>query len=242
MSQEPSTTTEKDPELPSPDRFNFWWGFFYVLSNIFSSIWFRLRGYHQDRLPAKGGALLLLNHQSFLDPVLVGTVINRSVSYVARDSLFKVPVIGFILRNTYVMPIRRESATSSTIREAVRRLNHGFLVGLFPEGTRSADGTVGAFKPGFLSILKRAEVPIIPVGIAGAYEAMPRGSFWIRPRKICVVFGEPITAEEIKAHFESDQTDKEFVAGLQQRVEVCQQEAAVRRQGIVPGASETTAD
>ncbi|MCA9040170.1 MAG: 1-acyl-sn-glycerol-3-phosphate acyltransferase [Planctomycetaceae bacterium] len=241
MSSEPTSKPETDDELPSPDRFNFWWGLLHLLSTIFSTVWFRLRGYHQDNLPEKGGALLLLNHQSHLDPVLVGTVIRRPISYVARDSLFKVPIIGFILKRTYVMPIRREAATSSTIREAVRRLKHGFLVGLFPEGTRSTDGVVSSFKPGFLSILKRAEVPIIPVGIAGAFEAMPRGSIFIRPKKICVVFGKPITVEEIKAHFESDQKDKEFVEFLRQRVIECQKEAAARKNGT-PSASESAID
>ncbi|QDU78334.1 1-acyl-sn-glycerol-3-phosphate acyltransferase [Polystyrenella longa] len=207
------------------------WGFLHVVCTLFCTVWFRLRGYHQEKLPAKGGAILMMNHQSFLDPVLVGTVIRRTISFVARDSLFKAPIIGFILKRVYTMPIRRESATSSTIREAVRRLKHGFLVGLYPEGTRSPDGLVGTFKPGFLSILKRTDAPIIPVGIAGAYEAMPRSSVWIRPKKICVVFGDPISHEEIQAHFDSDQSDKEFVEFLRQRVVECQNEANARRQG-----------
>ncbi|MAT16493.1 MAG: 1-acyl-sn-glycerol-3-phosphate acyltransferase [Planctomyces sp.] len=237
MSSDTSSDTAKKDDLPPPLQFNFWWWLLYVTSNVFSTLWFRLRGYHQERLPKEGGALLLLNHQSHLDPALVGTVMNRPISFVARDTLFNVPFIGFWLRHCYVMPIRRDAATSSTIREAVRRLEHGFFVGLFPEGTRTSDGKVARFKPGFVAILKRARVPIIPVGIGGSFEAMPRGSWFIRPKRCCVVFGEPIPVEEIEAHFNSDQSDSDFVEFLRERVIACQQEADARRLGTYTAAS-----
>ena len=65
------------------------------------------------------------------------------MTFLARDTLFPVPFVGWVLRNTYVMPIRRDAATTETLRESIRRVEHGFYVGIFPEGTRSQDGSIG---------------------------------------------------------------------------------------------------
>lgn len=143
--------------------------------------------------------LLIANHQSFLDPLLLAVRMTRPVSYVARDSLFRIPIVGWILRRTYVTPISRTAARAATIRAAVERLEQGFLVGIFPEGTRST-GAVDDFRPGFTAILRRRDdVPVYPVGIAGADRVMPRGSILPRPRRLRMVIGEPIPPEELQA-------------------------------------------
>ena len=190
-----SETPEQEP-LPPPTTRNVLWRVIQFFMQVLFAVWFRFRASGFENLP-EGGALLLVNHQSFLDPLLVGVALRRPVSYLARDGLFRVPVIGWILKNTYVMPIRREAAGMSSIRESIRRLDHGFYVGVFPEGTRTQDGKLGHLKPGFQLICRRANVPIIPVGISGAFEAMPKGSWWIRPHCIRVVYGEPISREQV---------------------------------------------
>jgi len=177
-----------------------------------------------ENLPQSGGALLLINHGSFLDPVLVGLPLTRPVSYLARDSLFRVPLLGWFLKNTCVMSINRKSASSSSIKESIRRIEDGFLVGLFPEGTRTSDGTVGPFKPGFLAISKRIQQPIYPVGIAGAFEALPRGCRFLRPGKIRVVFGKPIATADLEKYSSKGQS-KELVQFIREQVIACQQEA-----------------
>ncbi len=180
-----------------PRHRNWIWRSFQVLVQTVFVVWFRYRANGIDRLP-EGSALLLVNHQSFIDPLAVAVGMKRPVSFLARHNLFQVPVIGWILKNTHVMPIRRESAGTESIRLAVERLQQGFYVGLFPEGTRSRDGSLGEIKPGFLSILRRANVPIIPVGVAGAIDAFPRGAIFIRPFPVRVFFGDAITAEEVQ--------------------------------------------
>ncbi len=165
-----------------------------ILRNVFA-FWMRYRARGFEHLP-EGGALLLINHQSFLDPLLVGLPLARPVSYLARDTLFPVPIIGWILRHTYVMPIRREAASTESLRESIRRLEQGFYVGIFPEGTRSRDGRLGPLKPGFVALLRRCRVPLVPIGIAGAVEVLPRGAKFLRPRRVHVVFGRPISPEE----------------------------------------------
>jgi 1-acyl-sn-glycerol-3-phosphate acyltransferase len=176
-----------------------------------------------------GGGLVLINHQSSLDPLLAGVALQRPISFVARDTLFPVPFIGWVLKNTYVLPINREAASSRLIKAMVRRMNHGFLVGMFPEGTRTKDGEVGPFKPGFIAMIRRCNVPIYPVGIAGAMEAMPRGVLIPRFRKVRVVYGEPFSPEEIKPYLEHGKED-ELVALVRERIVACQKAAETWRQ------------
>jgi 1-acyl-sn-glycerol-3-phosphate acyltransferase len=171
----------------------------------------------------------LVNHQSFLDPLLVGLPLKRPVSFLARDSLFRVPIIGWILRNTYVMPINREAASTSSLREAIRRLAHGFYVGIFPEGTRTETGEVGELKPGFLALMRRAQVPVYPVGIAGAFQSYPKRAWFPRPVKVCVEFGEAFTQAELEQFGRDRET--ELLTFIRARIAACQQRAEAWRLG-----------
>ncbi|QDT62960.1 lysophospholipid acyltransferase family protein [Calycomorphotria hydatis] len=169
----------------------------WILRLVFST-WLKYRGRGMEHLQEEGG-LILANHQSFLDPLLIGLPLARPISYLARDSLFKIPILGPFIKATYVLPINRDAAGGQSIREMRARMDNGFLVGMFPEGTRTSNGDVSEFKPGFLALLNRMQHPVYPVGIAGAYEALPRGAFFLRPGRVRVVFGEPIQPEELQA-------------------------------------------
>ncbi len=210
--------------LTSPVHRNWLWLSLQVLGRIFFVLCFRLKMRGIEKLPREGGALFLINHQSFLDPLVVGAPLKRPVSYVARDDLFHVPMIGWILRNTYVFPINRERALSSSIKEAVRRMRHGFYVGIFPEGTRNDDGRISALKPGFVALVRRGNVPVYPVGIAGSGEALPRGAWSIRMRTVRVVVGDPFTDEEIQDYAQRGQEER-FVKLVHDRIEACFREA-----------------
>jgi 1-acyl-sn-glycerol-3-phosphate acyltransferase len=212
-----------DPPGVDPRHRNWVWrSIQFVLQNAFA-FWFQYRARGIEKLPA-GGALFLINHQSFLDPLLVGVGLRRPVSYLARDSLFRVPIIGWVLRKTYVLPICRESAGTESLRLSINRCRQGYYVGVFPEGTRTRTGEVGDFKPGFVAIARRSGVPVIPVGIAGAFEAYPRGVRIPRPSRIRVVFGDPIEAAEVQRLSERGQ-EQSFVALVRGLVELCQAEA-----------------
>jgi 1-acyl-sn-glycerol-3-phosphate acyltransferase len=99
---------------------------------------------------------------------------------------------------------------------------------MFPEGTRTRDGKVGRFKPGFLAMIKRCDVPIYPVGIAGAKDALPRGKLIPRFRRVRVVYGEPFLPEEIKPFLENGR-EEELVALVRERVIACQTAAETWR-------------
>ena len=177
-------------------RRNWTWLSLQWIFQFLFTIWFRYRAFGMENLP-EGGALLLINHQSFLDPLLVGLPLTRPVSYLARENLFRLPIIGWLVKNTYVMPISRESAGTESLRESIRRMEHGFLVGIFPEGTRTEDGGLCEMKPGFVALIRRVKVPVIPVGIAGAFEAFPRGAWFPVPARIRIVFGRPMESTRL---------------------------------------------
>ncbi|MFV0444052.1 MAG: lysophospholipid acyltransferase family protein [Planctomycetaceae bacterium] len=218
----PSSSPLADPIQP-----NWVWRFIrLVLRNVFG-FWLQYRARGLEQLPERG-ALLLINHQSFLDPMLVGLPLQRPVSYLARDTLFPIPLIGWVLRNAYVMPIRRDAATTESLRESIRRVDHGFYVGVFPEGTRSRDGEIGPFKPGFVALLRRCQAPLIPVGIAGAHEAMPRGKILLRPRPVRVVFGAAIP-HAVLAPLLVKGREQELLDLTQQQVAACHEQAEAWR-------------
>jgi 1-acyl-sn-glycerol-3-phosphate acyltransferase len=214
----------------SPTRRNWTWYTLQLLMQGSFAFWLRCRVRGLQNVPAEGGGLVLSNHQSFLDPLLIGMPLKRPISFLARDSLFRIPVIGWILRSTYVKPISREKASTASIRDTVQRMDQGFLCGLFPEGTRSATGEVGEFKPGFVALLRRTNLPVYPVGIAGANLALGRKSLFLKPIRVCVVFGPPIHPEEI-ATLKERGREVELVAFVRNRVLSCQQEATAWRLG-----------
>jgi 1-acyl-sn-glycerol-3-phosphate acyltransferase len=209
------------------ERNLLWKAIQFVLQNFFC-FWLGYRSRGNEVLDAAHGGLVLANHQSFLDPMLIGLPLHRPISYVARDSLFKVPVIGWILRQTYVMPINRGAASTVTLRETIRRMEHGFLVGMFPEGTRTETGIVGPFKPGFVALVRRAKLPVYPVGIAGAFQALGRNSWFLKPARVRVVFGQPILPEEI-AQFAGRDQDQALIEFVRSRIVECYEQAEAWR-------------
>lgn len=215
------------PDFPTetqPERRNWvWLGFQLVLRLVFA-LWLRYRARGYDRITHRGGMLLIINHQSFLDPILAGLPLRRPVSYLARENLFQVPFIGWLLRKTYVLPINRESAGTAVLREMIARLKSGFWVGIFPEGTRSADGKLGKIKPGFLALLRRTDVPVCPVGIAGADRALGRHHKFPHFSTVRVVFGEPIPAEQIAETLKLSETA--LLDLIRTRLEECMAQAS----------------
>lgn len=215
---------EPSPELPHPTSRNAVWFSAQLLLRLVFTLFFSYRSRHLERIPEAGGGLILANHQSYLDPLLIGLPMHRPVSFIARDSLFRIPIIGWILKLTYVMPINRDSAGTESVREGVRRMKAGYLVGIFPEGTRSTDGKLGKIKPGFVALARRSKLPIYPVGIAGAYRVMPKGGLRIFCRKVRVVYGEPIPAEQVQALAQKGNED-EFLAAISDHIQKSLDEA-----------------
>ncbi len=219
-------------DVPHPLRRNIVWRAIQYALRFLFVVWLRYRAIGLRNIPAQGPGLLAINHQSFLDPLLVGLPLSRPVTYLARSTLFPVPLVGWVLRHTYVIPLDQESPGTSTIRESVARLKAGWLVGVFPEGSRTETGRLGPMYPGFIALVRRQPVPVYPVGIAGAFESFPRGSAIIRPGTVRVVYGAPIPVEEV-AELSRRGREEEFLAVLRERIAACCEEAeAARRRSL----------
>lgn len=196
-----------------------------VIARLFATLVFRIRCHGRTNYPSTGGALVCANHQSFLDPVLVGLTCGRRLNYLARSSLFRHALLRPIIQFLDAIPIEREGMGLSGLKETLRRLKHGELVLIFPEGTRTVDGRLGPLKPGFCAVARRARVPLIPVGISGAYQVWPRRSPLPRPNPIQVVIGPPISPDEL-----AQISDEQLVHELECRIRECLGESPRMRQ------------
>jgi len=160
---------------------------------------FGIRVYHRARLPRRGGVLVISNHQSYLDPILAAVGMPRPFHPMARESLFRFAPFRWLIRSLYAFPVRRGTADLGAVREALRRLKGGAVVLMFPEGTRTRDGSVGRLQGGPVTIAARAGVPILPLVIDGAFEAWPRTMRLPRPGPIRVACGPLVSAAEVAA-------------------------------------------
>lgn len=161
-------------------------------SLTFCKLWFRMRVEGLANLPREGGAVLASNHQSFLDILIYGGCVPRHAAFVARDTLADWRWLAYVMRQCGAVLVKRGSSDRKALRGMVDHLEAGDLVVIYPEGTRTRDGSLQEFKGGALLAARMAKVPIVPCGIRGAFEAWPRGVWIPRPRKIGVRFGAPI--------------------------------------------------
>lgn len=128
-------------------------------------------------VPDCGPVILVSNHESFFDPVLVGLATRRHLTYLARQTLFVGRFAGLI-RSLNAVPIDNTGLGKDGLQQVLAELARGRAVLMFPEGERTHDGTLQPLKPGVALLIKRAKVPVVPVGIAGAFAAWPRQRKW----------------------------------------------------------------
>jgi 1-acyl-sn-glycerol-3-phosphate acyltransferase len=220
---EPATDRSAAPNA-SPDPRNRLYHFLQFCLQLTVPVYFRFQARGIEHVPGRGPALFVVNHQSFLDPVMAGLALSRPVRFLARDTLYRGPLIRAFLNKVYAIPVNRDSASSTTIRQAAAQLRQGFLVGIFPEGTRSVDGQIGPLKPGFIALVRRSEAPIIPVGVAGSGAAFPRGAWFIRPKTIRVVYG-PRLQPELLAQFKGHGSEQALLDTVRAAMSRCYDEA-----------------
>src|SRR6476469_10742493 len=144
-----------------------------------------------------GPVILAANHQSYLDPPLVGSVSDRAIFFLARKSLLDGWFFGWILPKLNVIPVDSETGRDRTALKALIRIlraGQGTLV--FPEGQRTPDGELQPAQPGLGLVIAKTLAPVVPMRIFGAYDAWPRGSNKIRLYPITIVVGHPIFFSE----------------------------------------------
>ena len=152
----------------------------------------RFRGLHSERVPGRGPVVIACNHVSNWDPILVGLGCRREVHFMAKEELFRNPLLGWLIRAYNALPLRRGAVDRRALRMAAGVLEGGGALVMFPEGTRSRDGRIGPGKPGVGYVACASGAPVVPAYITGS-EALAR-AFRTR-RAVLVAYGEPLRPE-----------------------------------------------
>ena len=191
----------------------YYW-FCYHLIKLVGRVFFRLRVMHRERMINHGPVILASNHESYLDPPLVGSAADRAIFFLARKTLLEGPFFGWLLPKLNVIPVDQEGGDRSALKALIRILKAGEGTLIFPEGERTLDGRLRPALPGLGFVIAKTLAPVVPVRIFGAREALPRGSGRLRACPITVVVGEPIyfTAADLQP------PGRELYGRLSQRV------------------------
>lgn len=180
----------------SPALYHFW--------RRVCRTWFRIahrtKFIHPERIPVTGPCLIVANHQSYYDPPLIGCPMHhRMITFLSRASLYDSKLAGGLIKRLNTVPIRDGEGDIRAIRDIIERLRLGEAVLIFPEGARTYDGQMHPFRDGAALIIRKANCPVIPVAVEGAFEAWPRTKG--KPKlgtPMMVMYGEPIPSESLK--------------------------------------------
>jgi 1-acyl-sn-glycerol-3-phosphate acyltransferase len=154
--------------------------------------YFRGRVYGQEHIPKTGALIVVANHASDFDPPLLSCALRRPVSYMAKEELFRVPVLKQAIQLYGAYPVKRGSPDRSAIRAAMTQLESGWAVGIFLSGTRTSDGRIPSAKLGAAMIAAKSQAPLLPVSLWGTQHIVTKDSYLPRSVPITVRIGEII--------------------------------------------------
>ena len=173
--------------------------FFYICAKLLGFSLFKIlfdweiKG--KENIPRKGGFIIASNHLSYLDPPIIGIAYPRKVHYLAKSSLFQIPVLNFLIKIYGAIPIEREKEYSISIKKGIEILKKGEGLVIFPEGTRNPEGNIEMPKKGVSFLAYKTGVPVIPKKLKGTEKALPKGKKFLKPAKVKVIFGSSIKVE-----------------------------------------------
>jgi 1-acyl-sn-glycerol-3-phosphate acyltransferase len=215
-----TATTETDaapPDAKKPPGSPWWfWNPSRALCRVITSVWFDFKVHGLEHLPKSGGAILICNHQSVLDPVFLGAQMRRQISFIAKVELFQPPGLGWLIRMLNTLPVRRGEADVTAIREALRRVHEGQILAMYPEGTRSKTGELLPIQAGVGLMIKRADAPVIPAVVDGAYRAWPKGNKLPTGARVRLMYGPPLAVKDMKGGQIVKEIEKTFAGMMAQ--------------------------
>ena len=188
------------------------------VTRILLRLLFRIHVEGVGNIPRVGPFLIAPNHNSFLDPVVTGAFIPRDVCYMARDTLFDIPFLGWLVRVCHSFPVRRDRPYPQTMKRALKVLKEGKGLVLFPEGTRSITGKLQRGGPGVGMLASHTGAPVVPTAIAGTEKALPINAHWIRLEKVRVHFGRPIYPSQVEVGKDRRRLYQELTDEVMERI------------------------
>jgi 1-acyl-sn-glycerol-3-phosphate acyltransferase len=207
-----------------------------------SRAYFGLQLQGTEHIPGEGPLVIVPNHQTYADPPLVTIPVRRPVYYMAWSRLFEIPIFSGIIRLLRAFPVDIEARDARATREAVRLLQRGAALMIFPEGERTIDGRLQRFKPGAFRLAVSLDVPILPVTIVGGNDAWPPGRILPRRGRITITYHSPLRAEaalgaRIAARDLADRTRAAILSAMPARPVATPEPGALP--GLEPGAPRT---
>jgi 1-acyl-sn-glycerol-3-phosphate acyltransferase len=181
-----------------------WYGLLRLLARALVRLGVRMEVSGLENVPASGPFILVANHQSVLDPILVQSACPRHLHTFTKSTQFSSRLFRWVLIRVNGIPTRRYRIDPQVVRVALRRLQAGGGVGIYPEGERSWDGTLQPFRQGTIRLLLKTGVPVLPCGVDGSYDVWPRWSRRIRRRRVRLRFGKPIQWAVLETRRERD--------------------------------------
>ena len=178
---------------------NLCYTFCYWLSRILFNLIFWMKVIGRENLPREGGCIIACNHMSYLDPVALGAGCPRQIHYMAKKSLFENRLFAKLITSVNAFAVSESGVGLDAIKESLKRLAEGKVVGVFPEGARSKNGRLKVAKWGVGFLALRSNVPVIPARIIGTGQALPIGAKFIRPRPVRLYFGRPLKFQKDSA-------------------------------------------
>lgn len=195
-----------------------YWMTFWVAYPLFY-LFFGLEFREYRNIPRGRGVLIVANHASNLDPIVLSGIAHQPLAYMAKESLFRVPFLGWLITQYLAFPVKRGMADRGAIRGAVEMMNKGFAVGMFPEGTRSEDGRIGEGKPGPAMVAAHANVPVVPVAIWGTQRAWGKNKKLKWFTKIITQAGRPLDFTKETQGLEGKEAYLQFTRRIMEEIE-----------------------
>ncbi|HET9481112.1 MAG TPA: lysophospholipid acyltransferase family protein [Candidatus Polarisedimenticolia bacterium] len=225
----------------SPLRVAFYWTI-RTLALPLARAYLRLRVEGRSRVPASGPCLIVANHTSYLDAAVLGASCPRRITFMITEPIYRMARMRWFYYLMGSIPVAPETPDPGALKAALRTLQQGGVLGIFPEGQRMPDGRPGEGKSGASLIAARTGAPVVPALILGAFESRPVGSLLPRPARVRVIFGEPLRfpagAERRASRTELERFTRQLMAAIVSLKQAPIGDAASGRADVAAGARE----